>query len=188
MPKTPAGPGILPDLEPLCVPIDKVHLFPGNPRIGNVEAIKTAITRLGVHRAIVARRGSGDIIVGNHQYKAMVALGFDRIPVIWSDDNEAEARARNAGDNKLGEMGTYDNDLLAEMLSYVADDPELFAATAYTEADLARLLGESTGDATSEEGLSQVWGVIITCKDEDQQVALLTEMSERGLDVRSLVG
>jgi ParB-like chromosome segregation protein Spo0J len=184
----PPGPGILPDLEPLCVPTDKVHLFPGNPRVGDVDAIKESIKRFGVHRALVARR-NGDLLIGNHEYKAMVALGFERVPVIWVDDNEAEARARNLADNKLGEMGGYDNDLLIEMLSYVAGDAELFAATAYTQKDLDALLGEfdaTTGDAPSSD-LASSYQVVVTCTDEHQQATLLEELTGRGLNVRAVV-
>lgn len=186
---TPPGPGILADLKPLCVPIDDLKLFPGNPRIGNVEAIKASIAEIGVHRAIVVRRDTKEIIAGNHEYKAMKALGFTEVPVVWTDDNDMQARARNLADNHTGELGTYDNELLVDMLSYVVDDPALFAATAYTQKDVDLLLGMNLvrpGDAPAGD-LASNFQVIITCTDETQQATLLEELAGRGLNVRAVV-
>ena len=144
-------PDILADLEPLCVPIDNLEELPGNPRVGNVAAIKGSIRRLGVHRAVVARKtrtaedGSpvGIILLGNHQFKAMKELGYKRIPVVWTEEDDLVAKARALADNHVNDLGSYDNDALADMLSYVADDAELFAATAYTQKDIDAMLNLS---------------------------------------------
>jgi len=189
-------PDILPGLEPLCIPIENLEELPGNPRVGNVAAVKGSIKRLGVHRAVVARqtttdkdgRPCGIILVGNHQFKAMRELGYKRIPVIWTDEDDIVAKARALADNHVSDIAHDDPDLLAEMLSYVADDPALLAATSYTQKDIDDLLGVSThaGDAPVEEPLESIYGVAITCESEEDQVALLKEFTERGLNVRAL--
>lgn len=130
---------IVPALLAHEVPLDSVRPFPGNPRRGTVEAIARSLRRLGQHRAIVVDR-ERRIVVGNHTWMAARSLGWDTIAAIEVDDDEAMARARLLADNRTGDLGTYDDQELAEMLRGVIDNAELLAATAYTADEIARLI------------------------------------------------
>jgi DNA modification methylase len=129
------------DLKALAVPIKKLKPLPGNPRRGDVEAVRRSYERFGQRKPIVAQR-DGTVIAGNHQLKAAQLLGWSEMAVVWVDDDEQTAKAFALADNRTADLGHYDNEALAELLADVAVDPELLLATGYTEADLEALIGE----------------------------------------------
>lgn len=136
---------VLPDLEPLLVPIDSIKPLPGNPRRGDVEAVKRALEKFGMHKPIVVQRpkrknGKGICLAGNHTLRAAIELGWERIPVVWTDDDDATAEARSLADNRTGDLGTYDNDDLLAMLERISREGML-ASTGYDEEFIARLRG-----------------------------------------------
>ena len=129
------------DLLPLARPIDQLHPLPGNPRIGNVEAVMRSYNTFGQRKPIVARR-DGTVIAGNHQLEAAKRLGWTQIAVVYVDDDDTTAQAFALADNRTAELGTYDNEALAAMLQAVSIDAELLEATAYTMDDVNDLLAE----------------------------------------------
>lgn len=129
------------DLLPLARPIDQLHPLPGNPRIGNVEAVMRSYNTFGQRKPIVARR-DGTVIAGNHQLEAAKRLGWTEIAVVYVDDDDTTAQAFALADNRTAELGTYDNEALAAMLQAVSIDAELLEATAYTIDDVKDLLAE----------------------------------------------
>lgn len=123
------------------VPFDQLERFPGNPRRGDVDAIRGSLRRHGQYRSLVVRATGEDqyvILAGNHTHDALQAEGYPtaRCEVIECDDDQA--RRINLADNRLAELGTYDNDALAELLSYLDGDLE---GTGYTADDVSALLG-----------------------------------------------
>jgi site-specific DNA-methyltransferase (adenine-specific) len=138
---------IHPDLEALAVDIELLSPLPGNPRKGDVEAVKRSYQTFGQRKPIVVRReGAGGIVIaGNHQLQAAKALGWTRIAALFTDDDDLTAKAYALADNKTADLGTYDDDLVAELLAELTVDPELLAATAYSELEVAGLLGETVG-------------------------------------------
>src|SRR5580704_17615420 len=94
------------------IPIADLTPYPGNPRRGNVEQIRASIRRLGQYRTIVVR-DTGDalvILAGNHTTRALEAEGraTARCEVVECDDDEG--RRVNNADNRLAELGGYDDD------------------------------------------------------------------------------
>lgn len=132
---------IVKQLQGLAHPLKKLKLLPGNPRKGDVEAVKRSYERFGQRKPIVARP-DGTVIAGNHQFLAAKALGWDEMAVVFVDDDEQTAKAFALADNRTSDLGTYDSEALAELLADVAVDPELLMATGYTQADLDALIGE----------------------------------------------
>lgn len=122
-------------LLPLAVDVDTLTLLPGNPRKGDVEAVRRSYERFGQRKPVVAKR-DGTVIAGNHQLLAARALGWTQIAVVFTDDDDQTAKAFALADNRTSDLGTYDEDALAEMMAEVATDTELFAATGYTLDDL----------------------------------------------------
>lgn len=138
---------ILPDLEPLASPIGRLQLMPGNPRRGNVDAVARSLATFGQRKPIVARQ-DGTVIAGNHTLQAARQLGWERIAVVWVDDDDATAKAFSLADNRTAELGGYDDQLLADLIAEVRDaDEELLAASAWTENDLRDLLDRLDDDA-----------------------------------------
>jgi ParB-like chromosome segregation protein Spo0J len=130
---------IAPDLQPLAQPIDSLHLLEGNPRRGDVEAVKRSYDRFGQRKPIVARR-DGTVIAGNHQLLAARALGWTEIAVVYVDDDDLTASAYALADNRTADLGSYDSEALADLIAEVSIDLELLTATGYSTEDLDRLI------------------------------------------------
>jgi site-specific DNA-methyltransferase (adenine-specific) len=122
-------------------PLSSLQPFPGNARRGDVTAIRASIRRFGQYRAVVVRdAGDGGLVVlaGNHTVAALAAEGHSaaRCEVIVCSDDEA--RRINLADNRLAELGTYDDGDLAVLLQGLDGD---FAGTGWGQCDLDALLG-----------------------------------------------
>ena len=180
---------IHPDLASLATPIESLHTLPGNPRRGDVEAVMKSYRRFGQRKPIVAL-ADGTVIAGNHQLEAARRLGWDSIAVVRTDDDEMSAAAFALADNRTSDLGTYDRADLLALLTTVAVDTELLNATSYTAADIAAIAdgGRTTGAGEDEsDQLHSNWSVVVLCRDEAQQLELLQEFNERGMEVRALV-
>lgn len=127
-------------LASLSVRVDSVHPMPGNPRVGDVEAVKRSLVEFGQRKPIVAM-ADGTITAGHHLHAAAVALGWQQVAVLFVDEVEAKAKAWSLADNRTGDLGRYDNELLAASLVAVRDaDDDLLAATSYSSDDVDDLL------------------------------------------------
>lgn len=138
---------ILEGLTPLATPIDELHELDGNPRKGDVAAVARSLERFGQRKPIIAHADTGEIIAGNHTWKAAKKLGWTSIAVLFVTDDDATAKAYALADNRTADLGEYDNEALAEMIEDVLNESEeLLYAASFTEEDLDALLAESTGD------------------------------------------
>jgi hypothetical protein len=133
------------DLQPLARPIDTLHLLDGNPRRGDVEAVARSYQRFGQRKPIVARR-DGTVIAGNHQLLAARSLGWTEIAVVYVDDDDLTASAFALADNRISDLGSYDETDLRSMLEDVAVDLDLLLATGYDEETLRMLQRDVTDD------------------------------------------
>lgn len=178
-------------LETREVPIGELTKFPGNAKRGDVKAIRESIRKTGQYRAIVVRRmhvndGGLIILAGNHTFEAIVAEGSPTIRCEIIECSDAEATRINLADNRLAEIGEYDEEDLAALLTRLDGD---FAGSGWSFEDLDKLTDPEApelGDAEIDE-LPGVWGVVIECADETQQVSLLRRLDGEGLKVRALM-
>lgn len=131
---------IVSGLEPLAADIDALQLLPGNPRRGDVAAVARSLDAFGQRKPIVALR-DGTVIAGNHTLQAAQSLGWEKIAVVWVDDDDATAKAFALADNRTAELGDYDDQALADLIAAVAEaDADLLAASGWTSDDLTELL------------------------------------------------
>lgn len=131
---------IVSGLEPLAADIDALQLLPGNPRRGDVAAVARSLDTFGQRKPIVALR-DGTVIAGNHTLQAAQSLGWEKIAVVWVDDDDATAKAFALADNRTAELGDYDDQALADLIAAVAEaDADLLAASGWTSDDLTELL------------------------------------------------
>ena len=129
----------------LAVPVDSLTLLPGNPRMGDIDAVARSYAAFGQRKPVVARR-DGDqtvVIAGNHQLQAARQLGWSHIAVLVVDDDDETAAAFALADNRTADLGTYDEQALLAMLGHV-DNPDLLMATGYSATDIEDLLGRVT--------------------------------------------
>lgn len=122
------------------IALDELTPFPGNAKRGDVDQIRASLRRNGQYRSLVVREipdGPLIVLAGNHTMQALTAEGHAtaRCEVVLCDEDTA--RRINLADNRTAELGGYDNDALAELLSYLDGDYE---GTGYTDADIDALI------------------------------------------------
>lgn len=118
-----------------------------NPRKNDkaVAEVAKSIRRFGWGAPIVANKRDGEIIAGHTRYQAALRLKLAKVPVRWVDLDPADAHALALADNRIGEVATWDEDKLADVLRELrASDGTLLADTAFTDAELAALLDDVT--------------------------------------------
>jgi len=121
------------------IEISALTYFPGNARRGNLAEIRKSVRRLGQYRSVVVRDTGSELVIlaGNHTVQAMADEGLETAScgVIRCTDDEARRVA--VADNRLAELGGYDDDALVELLSYLDDDYE---GTGWTAEDVEALI------------------------------------------------
>ena len=104
------------ELLKLAQPIESVQPHPRNVRQGDVGAIATSLDINGQYRPIVVHKPTGNILAGNHTYKAAVALDWTEIAITYVDCTEEQALKILLADNKANDLASYDDNALAELL------------------------------------------------------------------------
>jgi ParB-like chromosome segregation protein Spo0J len=126
-------------IETRDVPLGALQTFPGNARRGDIHTIRDSIKRHGQYRSLIVREHDGQltILAGNNTFAALAAENrvMARCEIVSCSDDDA--RRVNLADNKIGESGTYDDDALVELLSYLDED---YTGTGWTEEDVTALL------------------------------------------------
>ena len=109
---------LLPQLETLLFPIQKVIPDPANPRrTKTLEALKASFNRFGVRRPIVVNKTDNIIEAGHQSRAALLEMGATHIPVVFADDDRLDATAFNIADNRSNEItAEWDEAPLAKLL------------------------------------------------------------------------
>ena len=132
---------IIESLRNLAVPIDSLQGLPGNPRVGDVEAVAASLDRFGQRKPIVVRKDDGTIIAGNHTWQAAKQLGWSEIAVAYVGDDDVTAQAYALADNRTAELGSYDEQALKDLIDKVAAvDPELVRISGWSDDAVQELM------------------------------------------------
>lgn len=146
------------------MPLSELSTYHRNPRVGNVKAIKQSMTTNGVYKPIVVNKGSktgrvNEVLAGNHSLKAMRELAAEfpnderwKQASVWLVDvDEEHAKKIVLADNRTADLGSYDEETLAELLGEVKDS----TGTGYTDDDLDSLLNPVDGTQADVEALRE---------------------------------
>ena len=106
------------------VEIDKLTPWDRNPRHNDhaVDEVAASIRRFGFGAPIIARKADGMVIAGHTRIKAAKSLGLSDVPVRYLDISEQEAIALALADNKLGEISTWDEAAVSDILASLDDN------------------------------------------------------------------
>lgn len=132
-------------MEAKNVDINSLKEFDGNPRKGNVKELKESLTHNGQYKPIVVQKSTQQIVAGNHLWKAAKELGWNEIAVVELDIDDAQAKKIVAADNRLADMGSYDEQALLDLLGEID-----LAGTGYIPADVDDLLALIEEQSTPE--------------------------------------
>lgn len=129
---------IAPEIADLAVPTAWLKPYSRNPRRGDVDAIAASLLAHGQYRPIIARAG-GEVLAGNHTLLAARQLGWSRIAAVVLDVDDDQALRIVLADNRTSDLGTYDNELLIELLAELDVGLTGLAGTGWAAEDLAAL-------------------------------------------------
>lgn len=154
-------------LESITVGIDTLQEFPGNPRKGNITQLIESLKHNGQYKPIVIQKSTRNILAGNHLWKAAQQLGWTTIDVVELDVDDAQAKKIVVADNRLADMGAYDEKALLDLLGEID-----LAGTGYEPADIDDLL------AFIEEQQAPEWKVA-NAEAVHENVQLRPSLEER---------
>ena len=120
------------------VALDTIREYHNNPRQGNTALIAESLKTYGQYKPITVNKRSGEILAGNHTYRAAKELGWSEIDIVYVDVDETTAAKIVALDNRSADLGEYDNQKLAALLEAL---PEL-DGSGYTFEEYDSLLAE----------------------------------------------
>lgn len=94
--------------------IEELIPYVNNPRFNDnaVDAVASSIKNFGFKQPIVIDN-KNEIVAGHTRLLASKKLGLEEVPVIIADDlTEAQVKAFRLADNKVGELASWDYELL----------------------------------------------------------------------------
>ncbi|MFC7108042.1 ParB/RepB/Spo0J family partition protein [Nonomuraea rubra] len=194
------------DLEP----------HPDNPHQGDVDVIAESIKKNGFYGTVLVQKSQMRIIAGEHRWRGAKANHLRQVPALIIDVDDDTATRIMLADNRTAEFGAYDDHALADLLHGLDDldgtgwtEQDLDDLADAIAADNAVALGPERAPvpgggradqagADDEEELPEpgdaethtrpvVWGVVVTCDSEAEQVQLLNQLTGQGWNVRALM-
>lgn len=131
------------------LPISSLKPNPANPKNHDVEAIARSIESFGFQGAIIVEAGSLQVVAGHGRLKALKLLekrggdpprgvlnggaGWLAPCVVTAFDNAAEAAAYLLADNRVGELGGWDEEALLHLLRDLQGEEALLEAAGFDE-------------------------------------------------------
>lgn len=166
--------------------IAELKPYKNNPRNNDeaVEPVMNSIKTFGFKVPIVID-ANNVIIAGHTRYKAANKLGLEKVPCIVADDlNEEQVNAFRLADNKVGEVATWDLELLDIELENIIDiDMSLFDFDMNIEEE--PIEQKERTDLSGEVG--ETYEVIIECESEEEQEQIYYRLIEEGMKCRTLI-
>lgn len=163
---------IMPNLKVETFKISDLSTYHKNPRRGDVDAIAESLKARGQYRPIVVNIGTHashdyEILAGNHTYLAAKKLGWKTIQATTVDVDDDQAAQIVLADNRLADLGGYDDETLSALLSDVSsldglgwsqDDVDELAAALEPERDDSEVEDvEVPDDAPQRVKRGEIW-------------------------------
>jgi DNA modification methylase len=120
------------------VPIESIKPYRDNPRRGSIATIRESLEVNGQYRPIVVRKGTKEILAGNHTWAAARELGWTEITVSFVSVNDEQARRIVLVDNRSNDVAGYDYEELLELIRSLPD----LDGTGYDLDGVAEILAE----------------------------------------------
>ncbi|HPT25158.1 MAG TPA: DNA methyltransferase [Bryobacteraceae bacterium] len=150
-------------------PLDRLVPYPRNARTHSAEQVSqiaASIAEFGFTSPILVDSEAG-IIAGHGRLMAARKLGLAEVPVIVLDHlSETQRRAYILADNKLTELGGWDEALLAEELAALEAEGLDLGVIGFSDRELAALLTDDGAEPASgpaaEEEITETPAVAVT--------------------------
>jgi hypothetical protein len=152
------------DLPPMMAarievwPIDKLTPYARNSKLHppeQVQKIAASILRFGFLNPVLVDEQAGEIIAGHGRRLAAELLGMTEVPVVpLAHLSAEERRAYLVTDNRLAELGGWDETMLAAELAAIAGDGFDLDVIGFEPAELAELAESLTNQTAPERSLA----------------------------------
>lgn len=126
--------------EMIKVEIQSLKLHPDNPREGDVDLIAESLDENGQYTPIVVQESTRNILRGNHTWLAAKSLGWKYIHTVFVDVDDDEALKILLADNKTGQAGGFNEELLGRILSSVSS----YRGTGYDKEEAEEVIARTT--------------------------------------------
>lgn len=139
----------------LQLPLEEVHPYENNPRKNDnaVDAVAASIRQYGFLVPLVIS-ADHEIITGHTRYKAAGRLGLSTVPCVIADElTDEQIKAFRLVDNKVGELASWDVDLLPLELADIAQDLTVFGFESISEEEFGE---EFTLDSGGKKPYQQI--------------------------------
>lgn len=161
-------------LTSLLIDIDLLTPLPGNPRVGDTEAIAASLEEFGQLKPVVVKLnddGTAIIIAGNHTVEAARRLGWTQVAAVAvTDMDDKRARAFALTDNRINELGSTNEELLHESLMTIADEyQDYLEILGWDEFELASMEDHFYTSESSQTSNGFVPPVLITKQEQPQR-------------------
>ena len=126
-----------------CDPLDLVP-YENNPRINDyaVKKVLESIKEFGFQNPILVDKDKV-IIAGHTRREASLLAGLETVPYIIAENLTPEqVKAYRIADNKLGELATWDENMLKEELLEIQEQEIPLEVLGFTEIDLQQIFVE----------------------------------------------
>lgn len=150
------------------------------------SALSQILDSVGIVDALLAREDEDGQLVLLDGHLRLDTMQSEKLPVLVVDVTEQEGDAVLASFDPLSAMAGTNNDMLIDLLNDI--ELEGIDGLLNDVADLHKLLPEDDEkEAETETPGAEVWQVLVTCKNEAEQLALLEQLQEEGRECRALI-
>jgi ParB-like chromosome segregation protein Spo0J len=177
------------------VPIERIHEWPQNPdppEPKDVRTIARSIRRFGWGEPILARLENGEIIAGHGRYRAAKRLKLKAVPVRYMNLSEDEAHLLALADNKIAanRQRDWDGEDVANILDELEEKGfDLEKGTGFSDDELDDILGDPDDESSGESELDSTLKLqlVVDCRDEHEQAALMIRLEKEGYTVKPVM-
>lgn len=196
------------------VRLDDIVRAERNPKNHDADGISRMITHHGLGELPLRDDRTGRLVAGHGRLDQLTQMRDDDqdppdgitvdhdgewlVPVItgWSSRSDGDAQAYLIGSNQTTMTGGWYDQGLGEILRDLRAQ-DLTDVAGFTDHGVDAVLaglasenpfdeGPTAGDAEMEEDTTEVFRVVVECRDEEQREDLLSKLTEEGYECRAL--
>jgi ParB-like chromosome segregation protein Spo0J len=163
---------------------DQLLANPRNWRVhpkAQQDALAGALGEVGWVAGVIVNKRTGHVVDGHARVGLAISRNEPTVPVVYVDLDENEEAIVLASLDPLAAMAVTDAEKLAELLG------EIHVGDAALREMFEKNNPPDAGGTDETDGLTQTCSVLVTCKSEAEQAALLEELSQRGMECRALM-
>lgn len=190
------------------VPLGEVQSAPTNPKEHDIGEICVSIGRRGFVELPAIDERTGRLVAGHGRIEALIKMQADKaplpgglkaeggkwlVPVVrgWASKNDADAAAYLVASNRLVELGGWNDEMLAKLMSEIAAiAPDEIAGSGFDQQDVDKFINEMNSAVGVEPEIPEIHKTDIVRGDvfELGDHKILCGDSTKAEDVARVVG